>query len=512
MLGFIIKRNAPRKIGLQFCSSAFVDRIMKFKLTDMKPEDISTQIGSFPSASSLVNSQNKLFIQLAAMLPEHELKKAKETYMKRAIELFLQPGSVGQHGDLLRQFIVKSHMANLFTPELNRLFITKTVLRLVREGKTEELSQLSIDVYINILESCVLNDLLDPSEIFDCTKYAVEKLKFADRPLRYLTTLIVAHSLILKKYKGKAPEQTYANLVDSCLMVVSQSLQRLKSLPAEDSFEALMLMTHTLACLEIFKGHSKFRVFDTTWQLLELDFDQLIKRHAAQISNFIKEGEEAELLPILEDLNSMGSLYVTEMVKAILLPAIVARLELNYRKTSSSLVAQIINLAFKLDSKFEVAPKFLSALKLSKDDSLTSLQNASVSLDIFSKQQLTDSMGPYLDQLEDFLQSVIRNPDTKSSQSQVKLLLTIFKQLVQLGRGSVKLFKVYFDFFKQREVLEQVGLIPVLVQLLPSVGAKTKKLAGAMTNTSDEQSANVLNVTQAINNEIRPSITEVIER
>lgn len=510
MLGFIIKRNLPHRKAYSFCNAAFIDKIMRFKLADLKPTEIVDQIDSFSSANSLVAAQSKLFIQLSSLLPEKDLLKAKETYVRRAVDLFSQRGALGQNGDLLRQFILKNHMGNLFSPELNRLFVEQTFLRLVKDGVTDELSQMSAEVYINILESCFLNDTLDPSEIFDCTKYALEKLKFAERPVRHLTTLVVAHSLVLKKFKGRAPEDTYSKLVDSLIMVISQGLQTIKKVSPEESFETLMFVTHTNSCLEIFKGHSKFPVFDNTWQILELEFNQVFKKNSSKIISFIEEGEEDELLPILEELNLMGSLYNNEYIKAQLLPPIQNRLETNFRKTSSSLVAQLINLAFKLESNFQVAPKYLSALKVSKEDPITSLQNASVTLDIFSKQQLTESLGPYLDELQDYLTVLLSNPETKKSQTQTRLVLTIFKQQVQLGRGGIQLFKAFFDFFKQKEVLEQVGLMPVLVQLLPALGIKTKKLAGAISNTSDDQSSNVLNVSQSINSQIKPSLVQVI--
>jgi hypothetical protein len=509
MLRFITKRTVPRRTAFCFCNKAFVDKIMHFRLADMRPEEILSEIDSFSSASSLVTAQSKLFIQLNSLLQGKELEQAKEVYLKRAIELFSHRGAFGQNGELLRQFIVKNQVSKLFSPELDRLFVEQTFLRLVKEGRDQELAAISLDAYINILESCVFNDLFDPEEIHHCTVYALQKVKFAERQVRPLGNLVVTHSLVLKKYKGRVPEATYSKLVESLLSVFNQTLHTLKNASFEESFDAILLATHINSCVEVFNGHSKQQVFEATWEIIELEFSQFIKKHSNKLINYIQEGEEGELLPLVEELNQAGSLYKNDTLKIHLLPAIENRLEVNYRKTSTSLVAQLINLAFKLESNFQVAPKYLSSLKVSKNDPVTSLQNASVTLDIFAKQQLGESLGPYMDQLQDFLIELLANPETKRSQLQVRLLLAVFKQLVQLGRGSIQLFKAYFEFFKQREVLEQVGLMSVLVQFLPALGLKTKKLAGAMTNTNDDQTSNVINVSQAINNQVRPSLTEV---
>ena len=61
-----------------------------------------------------------------------------------------------------------------------------------------------------------------------------------------------------------------------------------------------------------------------------------------------------------------------------------------------------------------------------------------------------------------------------------------------MNRGSTKLFVQFFKIFSDETRLNYLGPIPLLIKFLPSLGVKTKKLAGAITNQSAGQASNLM--------------------
>jgi hypothetical protein len=51
-----------------------------------------------------------------------------------------------------------------------------------------------------------------------------------------------------------------------------------------------------------------------------------------------------------------------------------------------------------------------------------------------------------------------------------------------MNRGSTRLFVLFFKTLADETRLNYLGPIPLFVKFLPSLGVKTKKLAGAITN------------------------------
>lgn len=78
-----------------------------------------------------------------------------------------------------------------------------------------------------------------------------------------------------------------------------------------------------------------------------------------------------------------------------------------------------------------------------------------------------------------------------------------------MNRGSLALFKKYFEVFSNPQVLDLLGPIPLFIKFIPSLGVKTKKLAGVVTNISDENTSNLVNIGKDLSKEIKPSLTEV---
>ena len=511
MLRFISKPNAVRCIHRFFSDIDFVSRVLRFKLQDIESSQLNIDIKSLSSAESFLATQNKLFLQISGSLPPADLEAAKAAYIYRAAEVFSKPAAWGEAGESLRQFVAKMYASGSFTPELTRHFIEQTFVTLVRDGLHRDLSSMTMDVYVSILENCVLNDDVSSHEIQACTKYALEKLQFTQKKSKFIGRLVVAHALFLKKQKGRSTETDYGNALDSLLQLVNYTVKYLPNMPTQDILGSVLLMSHVNSCVEVFQGLSRMSVFATNWQLLDLEFQKTFRKNADFIDQHVKTAPEETLLAFLEEANSIANLYLPEQSKSILQSAVLERLESNSRNTTSNLVAMLISFCFKLDKNFEVSPKYLGALRVSTSDPvMQALQNASTNLDIFSKNQLADHLMIFIQELEVYLIRLMNGEEARESAHQAKLLAGIFKQLVALNRGNVNLFKAFFEYFSHQKVLDSIGLMPVLVQLLPALGIKTKKFGGAMTmNNSEDQMQNTMSLATTVSAEIKPSMKNV---
>jgi len=513
MLRFILRRQTKGALKAWFSEQEFLQKVAMFKVADMKSGEAFKSIKELASSEGLLATQSKLFLQLRSSLNDQDLKTARETYLQQAEKIFSNPKNYGRHGSNLRTFIIRAFSGKLFTFEELQRFVNNIFLNQLH-SQTNNLTNISLEVFINILESCVFNGVITPAQLKAATKVSIDKLPFGENKIKALGNLVLLHGFMLKKNLNRLKDPYIVPLIESLFEVINQSINHCKGLPVELLPDFVVLMSSLSNLQEVFEKTPYNEVFAEKFSVLQMSLEKELGLNKQHFSTYFNGLDEQGRLDLLENLNLQTGLYVSDGVKEVILGTFSEKLKKDVKKLDSTTISQMISVCARIDRKFFVSPQFIGGIEFSQDDVLNSLKNAENLLSVFvtseeGSDEMKNEIVPLVMKIEKFVTGLLANPELLTDKNILKSLVQIFQNLVQLNRGSVGLFKAYFEAFSDPKVLDLMGPMVLFIKFLPALGVKTKKLAGALTNISDQNTANILGLTKDVAQEVKVPLEKI---
>jgi hypothetical protein len=510
MLRFILRSKQCKFSICRVDEKEFIKKILTYKAGELSKNNIIEEIEGIKRPDSILAVNNKLFMQIPAFLEMKEVQEVKDRLLLKAIGVFSNPDNFGPNGEFLKAFVIGSSINKIFSPTQMRQFLLKCFIELVTQNRKDELVNVSSLNYINILESSVFNGLISAREILECTAYGLEKISFGDDKMSKVNKLLVVHSFYLKKLKNSDQAAEVSTVEDSLLTIMMDTIQKTKTYREFEGLGLFMFLSNLWSNRDVMKGSKREQKYSSLLTLLELEFETWLKLKSADFSEHLLKVPEDQLSQSFEVLTSLQQLHSSPGILKVMIPALFQRLERDYRKMNSLAITLILSFVMKLDSDFRLTDKYLSILVISMLDPVNSLNNSAILLELFIKHPPQEETIAAILKIEKFLVQFLNDKELCYNRQNLKQLIQVFQTLVALNRGNLELFRCFFELFSQNEILDLLGPIPLFIKFIPSLGVKTKRLAGAVTNISQENSSNLNAIATGLNEQIKPSLVQVL--
>ena len=148
-----------------------MQKVVRFRAFELQNNELIEGIEKISSPGNLQTCSGRIFVQISDK-DRKTITEVKEKLYSKAKQFF-DKGEVGQNGEDLRGFLVSGFSSRIYSPQMMKQLIDGSVL----SYGIEDLSKISTQNFINILETCVFNGMLDSSGFSKLVAAALEKIE-----------------------------------------------------------------------------------------------------------------------------------------------------------------------------------------------------------------------------------------------------------------------------------------------------------------------------------------------